>query len=111
MKKLAFLPLALLLYAQQPPSSPAPPAPTIEEYEPKAMLVVPKTNVPRAKFPFIDIHTHQRDTTKLDSMLKDMDTLNMKIMLSSPVSGSFGNAQRSFWMPSRHIRRAPGSPA
>ena len=60
------------------------------------MLVVPKTTVPKAKFPFIDIHTHQRDTTKLDSMLKDMDTLNMRIMLSSPVSGSFGERTKKF---------------
>ena len=93
MRKLAapVLFFAVLASAQQPP-----PAPTIEEYEPKAMLVVPKTTVPKAKFPFIDIHTHQRDTTKLDSMLKDMDTLNMRIMLSSPVSGSFGERTKKF---------------
>ena len=60
------------------------------------MLVVPKTTVPKAKFPFIDIHTHQRDTTKLDSLLKDMDTLNMRIMLSSPVNGSFGERTKKF---------------
>jgi uncharacterized protein len=91
MKKLAALPFALLLFAQQPP-----PAPTIEEYEPKAMLVVPKTEVPRAKYPFIDIHTHQRDVTKLDSLLKDMDGLNMKIMISSPVNGSWGERTKKF---------------
>jgi predicted TIM-barrel fold metal-dependent hydrolase len=60
------------------------------------MLVTPKTETPRAKYPFIDIHTHQRDTTKLDSMLKDMDQINMKIMLSSPVRGSFGERTKKF---------------
>src|SRR5688572_11050278 len=97
MKKLsillpAFL-LALPLFAQQPRTAapPAPPAPTIEEYEPKAMLVVPKTDVPRAKFPFIDVHTHDlaraRDPQKF---IPDMDKINMRIMLASPVAGSFG---------------------
>lgn len=68
------------------------PSPTIEEYEPKAMLVVPKTNVTKAKYPFIDIHTHQRATTsqRLDELIRDMDSLNMRIMVSSPVAGSFG---------------------
>lgn len=56
------------------------------------MLVVPQTEVRRAKYPFIDIHTHQRDVSpqKLDALLRDMDSLNMRIMVSSPVSGSFG---------------------
>lgn len=56
------------------------------------MLVVPRTEVRRAKFPFIDIHTHQRDAApeKLDALIRDMDALNMRIMVSSPVSGSFG---------------------
>ena len=94
MKKLAVIPFAFLLallFGQQPP-----PAPTIDEYEPRAMLVVPKTDVPRAKYPFIDIHTHQRDTTKLNDFLKDMDQINMRIMLSSPVRGSFGARTKQF---------------
>jgi predicted TIM-barrel fold metal-dependent hydrolase len=99
MRKLVLVVLVLtlvcLLVAQQQ-QAPAPPAPTIEEYEPKAMLVTSKTETPRAKYPFIDIHTHQRDTTKLDSMLKDMDQINMKIMLSSPVRGSFGERTKKF---------------
>ena len=94
--KLAAIPFAfllVLLYGQQ---AAPPPAPTIEEYEPRAMLVVPKTDVPRAKYPFIDIHTHQRDTKKLNDFLKDMDQINMRIMLSSPVRGSFGERTKQF---------------
>ena len=86
--------LPLLLLAQQAQQSqPAEQthAPTIEEYEPKAMLVVKKTEVQRARFPFIDIHTHafnqSRDPNKF---LPDMDKINMRIMVSSPVAGSFG---------------------
>jgi len=33
--------------------------PTIREYKPKSTLVVPQHPVPRAKFPVIDIHSHQ----------------------------------------------------
>jgi predicted TIM-barrel fold metal-dependent hydrolase len=87
-KILALLPFVLAAQQQAPPAGP--PAPTIEEYEPRAMLVVPKREVKRAKYPFIDIHTHQRDASKLDGLLRDMDSLNMRIMVSSPVSGSFG---------------------
>ena len=32
-----------------------------EEYDPVSTLVVPATEVKRAKFPFIDVHSHQRD--------------------------------------------------
>ena len=87
-KILALLPVVLAAQQQAPPAGP--PAPTIEEYEPRAMLVVPKREVKRAKYPFIDIHTHNRDVAKLDGLLRDMDSLNMRIMVSSPVSGSFG---------------------
>src|SRR5262245_61825464 len=33
--------------------------PTIREYKPKSTLVAPQHPVPRAKFPVIDIHSHQ----------------------------------------------------
>ena len=55
--------------AQQPPGQIRPrPAegrqpelqpPTITEYKPKSKLVAPQHPVPRAKFPVIDIHSHQ----------------------------------------------------
>ncbi len=37
---------------------------TIEEYDPKSTLVVPQHPVTRAKYPFIDVHNHQRNPTK-----------------------------------------------
>jgi uncharacterized protein len=85
------LPLIVIAQQAQQNQPSAPPAPTIEEYEPKAMLVVPRTDVSRAKFPFIDIHTHDlaraRDPQKF---IADMDQVNMRIMVASPVAGSFG---------------------
>ncbi len=74
----------------------APPAPTIEEYEPKAMLVVPMHDVERAKFPFIDIHTHDLARSREpQKYIPDMDKVNMRIMVASPVAGSFGQRTKA----------------
>src|SRR5689334_21523970 len=40
--------------AQQPPAAGLP----LEQYQPKSMLHVPETHVPRSRFPLIDLHTH-----------------------------------------------------
>src|SRR5215217_5269823 len=70
----------------------AEPSVSIEEYEPKSTLVVPQHQLTRAKFPFIDVHNHQRDVTpeKLKQLIKDMDGLNMRILINSPVGGGQG---------------------
>ena len=39
---------------------------TIEEYDPKSTLVVPEHKIDRAKFPFIDIHSHHWNPTPQD---------------------------------------------
>ena len=36
-----------------------PPSMTLEEYEPRSMLVTEEHPVRRAKYPFVDIHGHQ----------------------------------------------------
>lgn len=51
---------------------------TIEEYEPRSMLVTRETPVRRAKFPFVDIHGHQDLTmsdAELASLVKQMDAM------------------------------------
>jgi len=65
---------------------------SIEEFEPKSTLRVPEHKPTRAKFPFIDVHNHQRDVTpdKLAQLIKDMDSLNMGILINSPVGGGHG---------------------
>ena len=55
---------------------------SIEEYTPKSTLVVPHHSVKRAKYPFIDVHNHQRGEmpqAKLDQLVKEMDELNMDL--------------------------------
>lgn len=58
---------------------------SFEEYTPKSTLIV-ESNIPTtAKFPFIDIHNHQfgmNTKAKLDDIVHDMDSLNMKVMIN-----------------------------
>jgi uncharacterized protein len=55
-----------------------------EQYDPVNTLVVPAHPVTRSKFPFIDVHNHQGNmgTQDLNGLIKDMDMLNMKIMVN-----------------------------
>jgi uncharacterized protein len=61
----------------------------LEDYQPRSTLVVPQHIVKRARFPFIDVHNHQHDTSpaRLGRLLEDMDALNMRILVDSPVDG------------------------
>lgn len=86
MRAILILPLlGAALFAQQQSVS-------LEDFDPKSTLVVPEHHLKRAKFPFIDVHNHQRDTSsgRLDELLADMDGLNMRILIDSPVNGGSG---------------------
>jgi len=81
---LAVIPVALL--AQNASMS-------IEEYKPKNTLVVPQHPVTRAKYPFIDVHNHQNSqmpVAQLDKLVKDMDGLNLQVMVN--LSGGYGDS-------------------
>lgn len=62
-----------------------------EKYDPPSTLVVPEHKLTRAKYPFIDVHNHQNGlgSGDLKRLLKDMDALNMKVMVN--LSGGFGD--------------------
>lgn len=55
-----------------------------EDYDPPSTLVVPETPTPSAKFKFIDIHSHhwRMATMDLDLLIRQMDTLNMGIVVN-----------------------------
>ncbi|MBX7152914.1 amidohydrolase [bacterium] len=55
-----------------------------DQYDPPSSLIVPGHIVTHAKFPFIDVHNHQFDLSKETYALlaKQMDSLNMKIMVN-----------------------------
>ena len=65
----------------------------VEEYQPRSSLRVPAHVPTRARFPFVDVHGHQRglrtdaDVAKL---VREMDALNMRAMVN--LSGGSGAA-------------------
>ncbi|HMB62211.1 MAG TPA: amidohydrolase family protein [Eudoraea sp.] len=61
-----------------------------EEYNPKSTLVVPVHEVSKARYPFIDIHSHQfgMGDKDLSLLIADMDKLNMAVMVN--LSGGSG---------------------
>src|SRR5438874_6426704 len=66
--------------------------PTIREYKPKSTLVVPEHPVPRAKFPVVDIHSHQPtpiSVAEFDRVIKGMDENNLRVLVN--LSGSWGD--------------------
>ncbi len=67
---------------------------TIVEYEPRNTLVVPGNPLTSARFPFIDVHGHQRAGTMsaadVDRLVAEMDELNMAVMVN--LSGGSGDA-------------------
>lgn len=61
-----------------------------EKYEPASTLVVPEHPLTKTKYPFIDVHNHQRDMDRanLSPLVEDMDKLNMQVMIN--LSGGNG---------------------
>ena len=69
------------------------PAMPFEVYDPTSTLVVPEHPRTRAKFPFVDIHSHQRRDMSADDVRKlveAMDRINMGVMVN--LSGGTGAA-------------------
>lgn len=67
---------------------------TIEEFEPRSTLVVEENPLTRAKFPFVDVHSHwfrapAMTTGAVDSLLMDMDAMNMGVVVN--LSGGSGD--------------------
>jgi predicted TIM-barrel fold metal-dependent hydrolase len=68
-----------------------PPSMTLEDYEPRSMLVTEEHPVRRAKFPFVDIHGHQNlsmDDASLASLVAQMDAMGLRTM--NNLSGGSG---------------------
>ena len=90
--------------ARTPPTAEANPQNAglpVEQYQPKSMLHVPETQVPRARFPVIDFHTHItgagsggaiRFSMDPANCLAVMDRRNIRMMVS--VTGGYGDGLR-----------------
>src|SRR6476619_3271035 len=73
----------------------------LKDYQPKSMLHVPETHVPRSRFPNIDFHSHLswvdrkgrqdvvRNAASPSEILQVMDAKNVKIMVN--LTGGYGN--------------------
>ena len=61
----------------------------IEEYSPKSSLVVEENPKNSAKFPFVDVHSHQWKMPVMDfsNLVAEMDSLNMAYMINLSGSG------------------------
>jgi predicted TIM-barrel fold metal-dependent hydrolase len=69
--------------------------PTIREYKPKSTLVVAQHPVPRAKFPVIDVHSHQPTPISPDEfgrVVKGMKENNLQVLVN--LSGGTGDRLR-----------------
>lgn len=87
----ALVPVSALAQARPEPTGDPNLVMTIEEYTPKSTLKVPQNPVTRAKYPIIDVHNHQSlnpDPERLAQIVKDMDALNMAVMVN--LSGRSG---------------------
>lgn len=69
--------------------------PTIEEYQPKSTLVTKQHLIERAKFPFVDIHSHHWNPTQehVEDLIKGMDSINLRILVN--LSGGTGEELRA----------------
>jgi uncharacterized protein len=65
-----------------------------EAYDPPSTLKVDEHHITKAKFPFIDIHNHQfgMATQDLSGLTREMDKLNMTVMINLSGRGS-GNGE------------------
>ena len=69
------------------------PPPSIIDYRPKPMLVVEEHLVPKAKYPVIDIHSHQRAAAdNMERLIGEMDALNLQVIVN--LSGGSGDRLR-----------------
>jgi predicted TIM-barrel fold metal-dependent hydrolase len=80
-----------LAKAQQSGSPATQQVPTIDQYQPKSTLIVPERKLDRAKFPFIDIHSHHWNPSPahVDQLVKEMDTINLRVIVN--LSGGTGD--------------------
>ena len=79
----------------RPPVAATGPIVTLEEYSPKSSLVVPGQPLNRAKFPFVDFHSHQNNMMKpeqVEKLIAEMDSLNLRVLVN--LSGGYGERFR-----------------
>jgi predicted TIM-barrel fold metal-dependent hydrolase len=89
---LILLSICLTLHAQQRRKIDSTLVMDFEKYDPVSTLVVPEHHPTRASIPFVDVHSHhwRMATQDLDKLIREMDELNMKVIVN--LSGRGGQA-------------------
>lgn len=62
------------------------PPPAITDYRPRSTLVTPETQVPRARFPVVDVHGHARGLANpgvIDDMVAHLDALGVEVYIAA----------------------------
>ena len=73
--------------------APATTPPSILDYRPKSTVVAEEHLVPKAKYPVVDVHSHQPATAEnMAQLIKDMDALNLRVLVN--LSGGSGDRIR-----------------
>ena len=71
------------------------PAPSIREYRPRSTLVVAEHPTPRARYPVVDVHSHQPvpiTAEQFDRVVRSMDALGLQVLVN--LSGGSGERLR-----------------
>jgi uncharacterized protein len=93
---LAIVSAAPLAMAQEKPADQI----TLFEYRPKSIFKIPITEVPRAKYPVIDMHTHvyAKNAAELDTWVKLMDASNIEktVMFTGNAGAAFDEITKLF---------------
>ncbi|HMO38703.1 MAG TPA: amidohydrolase family protein [Saprospiraceae bacterium] len=90
MKPCYVLVCCLLAIGSSPIAAQTDPRMDFEAYDPPSSLVVPENPTVRAKFSFIDVHSHhwRMDEMDLDKLIAEMDAMNMGLIVN--LSGGGG---------------------
>jgi len=72
----------------------------LKDYRPKSIYNVPKSDIQKAKFPIIDMHSHAypEDAKQIDQWVKNMDEVGIEktIILSGEIGVKFDSVYQAF---------------
>lgn len=97
---LAVLGTGATLVAQSPASETPPDKLLLKDYRPRSIYKIPQTEVQRAKFPVIDMHSHVyvRDAAAVTAWIATMDAVGLEkaVIMASGAGTRFDDAIRLF---------------
>ena len=71
--------------------APEVPPPSILDYRPRSTLVTEAHAVPRARYPFVDIHSHTGPSAAtVDQLVAEMDAMNLRVLVNLSGGGAAG---------------------